>query len=59
MTLQASLLRDLEKPNLSVNSRAKLYGEIAKEFETNGEYEPARKVLSRYLRRIGEHTRSI
>ena len=45
MTLRASLLRELEKPNLSVERRAQLSCELAKELEYKGEYEEARKVL--------------
>ena len=55
MTLRTSLLRDLENSNLSVNSRAELCCELAKELENKGEYEQARKVLSDYWSRIGEH----
>jgi tetratricopeptide (TPR) repeat protein len=54
MTLRASLLRELENPNLSVTSRAELCCEVAKAFENKGEYEEARRVLSSYWRRIGE-----
>jgi tetratricopeptide (TPR) repeat protein len=57
MTLRASLLRELENPNLSVDSRAELCCEVAKTLEYKGEYEEARKALSRYWRRIGEHPR--
>lgn len=55
MTLRASRLRKLENPNLSVNSRAELACELAREFENKGEYESARKALSHYWHRIGEH----
>jgi tetratricopeptide (TPR) repeat protein len=55
MTLRTSLLRDLESPSLGMNSRAELCCEIARELENKGEYEEARKVLSSYWRRIGEH----
>jgi tetratricopeptide (TPR) repeat protein len=55
MTLRASLLRELENPSLSVNSRAELCCAAAKKFEDQGQYEEARKVLSSYWRRIGEH----
>src|SRR5215216_4847327 len=55
MTLPTSRLRQLENPNLSVDSRAELCCEIAKEFENKGEYEKARKTLNRYWQRIGEH----
>jgi tetratricopeptide (TPR) repeat protein len=54
MTLRASLLRELNNPNLSVDSRAELCCEIAKDFENKGEYEEARKALRHYWRRIGE-----
>jgi tetratricopeptide (TPR) repeat protein len=55
MTLRASLLRELENPNLSVDERAELCCEVAKTLEYKGEYEEARKALSHYWRRIGEH----
>jgi len=54
MTLLPSLLRELENPNLSVDSRAELYCEAAKALEYKGEYEKARKLLSDYWTRIGE-----
>jgi tetratricopeptide (TPR) repeat protein len=54
MTLRASLLRDLENPNLSVDQRAELCCEAARDFENRGEYEQARKVLSPFWSRIGE-----
>src|ERR1043165_7407417 len=55
MTLRASLLRELEKPNLSVDRRAELCCEATRELEYRGEYEEARKVLSSYWTRIGQH----
>ncbi|HXQ73162.1 MAG TPA: helix-turn-helix domain-containing protein [Pyrinomonadaceae bacterium] len=55
MTLLPSLLRELENPNLSVNSRAELCCEAAKALEYKGEYEKARKLLSDYWTRIGGH----
>lgn len=55
MTLLASRLRQLENPDLSVNSRAELCCEIAREFENKGEYEDARKTLSGYWDQIGQH----
>jgi tetratricopeptide (TPR) repeat protein len=55
MTSRTSRLRQLENPNLSVNRRAELCCEVAREFENKGEYEKARKTLSGYWRRIGEH----
>ena len=54
MTLRASLLSELESPNLSADRRAILSCELAKQFEYKGEYEEARKVLSGYWQRIGE-----
>ena len=54
MTLSPSLLRELENPNLSVNSRAELCCEAAKALEYKGEYEKARKLLGDYWTRIGE-----
>ena len=54
MTLRASLLRELDNQNLSVNSRAELCCDIARDFENRGEYEEARKALRDYWRRIGE-----
>ena len=55
MTLHASRLYELENPNLSVNDRAELCCEIAREFENKGEYEDARKTLKPYWLQIGEH----
>src|SRR5215217_345611 len=54
MTLPPSLLRELENPNLSVDSRAESCCELAKAFENKGQYEQARKILSGYWQRIGE-----
>ena len=54
MTLPASLLRELENPNLSVNTRAELCCEAARLLEYKGEYEKARQVLSDYWQSIGE-----
>lgn len=54
MTLRPSLLRELDNPNLSVDSRAELCCEIARDFENKGEYEEARKALRDYWRRLGE-----
>lgn len=55
MTLQSSRLHELDNPDLSVNNRAELCCEIAKEFENKGEYEEARKTLSRYWLDTSEH----
>lgn len=54
MTLRASLLRELESPSLSADRSAVLCCELAEQFEYKGEYEEARKALSRYWKRIGE-----
>lgn len=54
MSLQASLLRSLENPNLSVNDRAELCCEVTRALENKGEYEEARKVLGDYWPRMGE-----
>lgn len=54
MSLLASLLRELENPNLSVNDRVERCCEVARGLENRGEYEEARKVLRDYWPRIGE-----
>ena len=54
MTLRSSLLRELEKQTLSVERRAQLSCELAKELEYRGEYEEARKVLSGVWPSIGQ-----
>jgi tetratricopeptide (TPR) repeat protein len=54
MTLRASLLRDSENPNLSVDSRAELCCDEARRFENKGQYEAACKALSDYWPRMGE-----
>lgn len=54
MTLRASLLRQLENPNLSVDSRVELRCELSKQAEDKGEYEEAREILGDLWRRIGE-----
>ena len=54
MTLRASLLRDLENPNLSVDSRAELCCEVARDFENKGQYDAACKAVSDYWPCIGE-----
>lgn len=54
MTLLASLLRELENPNISVDRRAELCCEASRKLEDKGEYEEARKRLSDYWRCIGE-----
>ena len=54
MALRASQLHDLENQHLSVNSRAELCCEAAKELENKGEYEAARRLLGSYWRRVDE-----
>ena len=54
MSLRASLLRELENQNLSVDRRAELCCEVARDSEDRGEYEKARQALREYWRRIGE-----
>jgi tetratricopeptide (TPR) repeat protein len=54
MSLRTSLLRTLENPNLSVDSRVEACCDLARDFEDQGEYEEARKALGDYWRRIGE-----
>ena len=54
MTLRTSLLRELEKPNISVSRRAELCCALARDFEDRGEYEEALEALSDYWRGIGE-----
>src|SRR5215207_470512 len=55
MILPSAFLRELQNPNLSVNSRAELCCEAAKRLEYKGEYDKARKLLGDYWTRIGEH----
>lgn len=55
MTLPPALLRELEHPSLTVDRRAELCCDAAKELENKGEYEDAQKILSGYWQRIGEH----
>jgi tetratricopeptide (TPR) repeat protein len=59
MTLQASLLRELENLNLSMDHRAELACQAAKDLEDKGEYAEARKLLSAYWRHIGERPKLI
>lgn len=54
MPLRASLLRQLENPKISAESRAELRCELAKGFEDKGQYEDAREVLGELWARIGE-----
>ncbi len=54
MTLRASLLRQLENPNLSRDQRAELCCQLAKEREESGDYAGAREALDEFWQRIGE-----
>ena len=54
MTLRASLLRELEIQNLSVDRRVELCCDATRELEDRGEYEQARKILSEYWPGLGE-----
>jgi tetratricopeptide (TPR) repeat protein len=54
MSLVASLLRELETQNLSVNERVERCCEATRDLENRGEYEKAQKVLRDYWPRIGE-----
>lgn len=55
MDLQASLLRQLENPNLSLDQRAELRCQAAKELIESGDYEAARQAMAELWQRIGEH----
>lgn len=57
MTLRASLLRELVNPTLSVDRRAEVCCELAKDFENKGEYEEAREVLSGLWPNMGQRPR--
>jgi tetratricopeptide (TPR) repeat protein len=54
MTLQASLLRQLNNPKLSRDQRADLRCQLAKEREEHGDYEGARQALGELWQRVGE-----
>ncbi|HKR11699.1 MAG TPA: helix-turn-helix domain-containing protein [Pyrinomonadaceae bacterium] len=54
MTLRTSQLRELENPNLSVDQRAELACELARQLEDRGEYEEAQNLLGAYWRGFGE-----
>lgn len=55
MALSPSRLRVLENQVFSVERRAELRCELARELEEKGEYEAARKVLSPHWCSLGEH----
>jgi tetratricopeptide (TPR) repeat protein len=54
MSLQTSLLRQLENKSLSPDQRAILRCQLAKEYEDRGQYEAARQAMSELWQRIGE-----
>jgi len=54
MTLRASLLRQLENSSLSVDRRAELCCELAKDLENKGEYQKAREVFGDLWPLVGE-----
>jgi tetratricopeptide (TPR) repeat protein len=54
MTLNTSLLRQLENPELSPSQRAELRCQLATELEAKGSYEDARKVMGELWQRVGE-----
>lgn len=50
--------RQLENPSVSVDNRAELSCQLAKELEYKGKYEEARRALNAYWPRIGERPRT-
>jgi tetratricopeptide (TPR) repeat protein len=54
MTLQASLLRQLDNPKLTRDQRAELRCQLAKEREEHGDYEGARVAFGELWQRVGE-----
>jgi hypothetical protein len=54
MSLQTSLLRQLENPNLSQDERAILRCQLAQEYEDRGQLEAARQAMGELWQRIGE-----
>jgi tetratricopeptide (TPR) repeat protein len=54
MTLSASLIRQLENPELSLSQRAELRCQLATELEEKGNYEDARRVMGELWQRVGE-----
>jgi tetratricopeptide (TPR) repeat protein len=54
MDIQTSLLRQLENPSLSLDQRAELRCQIAKEYEEKGDYEAARRAMGELWQRIEE-----
>lgn len=54
MSLQASLLRELENPQLSLDQRAELRCKFARRYEDTGDYEAARQAMGELWQRIAE-----
>jgi tetratricopeptide (TPR) repeat protein len=55
MDTSASLLHQIENPNLSRNQRAELRCQLAREYEDAGDHEAAREVMGELWQRIGKH----
>jgi tetratricopeptide (TPR) repeat protein len=55
MDSQAALLRQLNNKNLSIDERAELRCQLAKQHEDAGQYEAARQAMGELWQRIGEH----
>jgi tetratricopeptide (TPR) repeat protein len=53
MDLQASLLRQLENKSLSLNQKAELRCQLAREYEDKGQHEAARHIMGELWQRIG------
>jgi tetratricopeptide (TPR) repeat protein len=54
MTLNASLMRQRENPELSFSQQAELRCQFATELEAKGNYEDARRVMGELWQRVGE-----
>ncbi|HEX8140055.1 MAG TPA: hypothetical protein VF544_21010 [Pyrinomonadaceae bacterium] len=54
MDSQASVLRQLNNKNLSIDERAELRCQLAKHFEDTGQHEAAREAMGELWQRIGE-----
>lgn len=54
MSLQASLMRQIDSPKLSYQQRAELRCQAAKEMEGVGDYEAARQIMGELWQRVGE-----
>jgi tetratricopeptide (TPR) repeat protein len=54
MDIQTSLLRQLDNPNLTLDGKAELRCQLAREYEEKGDYEAARQSMGELWQRIGE-----